>query len=323
MTATLIRKLLRDLRLPLLVVAVLLAGFQCLWVKITQRTSGELVPLFVGLAAAQKMSPLVLEEYLFKGPGKIMQTLMGGEAIKLDNAMHMLSIGYVHPLMQTIFCIWAIGRAAGAIAGEIDRGTMELLLAQPVPRWRLVLAHLCVDLLTMPVLCLALWGGTWLGTWVVGPIKPSAEGLAKLPFHVPIDREALRLEPAAIGPGLLNVFALLFAVSGYTMWISAAGRFRWRVLGGAVLLTLVQFLVNVIGQLWDVVAPLRPFTVFFYYQPQQVILSHRWAVDVGQAWNGGQPFYHVNMIAVLLGVGVVGYALALWTFSRRDLPAPL
>src|SRR5205814_1434679 len=133
------------------------------------------------------------------------------------------------------------GRAAGAIAGEIDRGTMELLLAQPVPRWRLVLAHLCVDLLTIPVLCLSLWAGTWLGTWLVGPIEPSQDSLAKLPFRVPIDPEALRLNPAAIGPGLWNVAALLFAVSGYTMWISSAGRFRTRVLGGAVLLTLLQF----------------------------------------------------------------------------------
>src|SRR5260221_3699560 len=48
--------------------------------------------------------------------------------INLDHAMDMLSIGYVHPLMQTLFCIWAIGRASGAIAGELDRGTMELLL---------------------------------------------------------------------------------------------------------------------------------------------------------------------------------------------------
>jgi ABC-2 type transport system permease protein len=323
MTITLIRKLLRDLRVALLVVAVLLGGFQCLWVKITQRTSGELVPLFLGLAAVGKMKPEILEKFLFKGPGKIMQTLMGGESIQLDHAMHMLSIGYVHPLMQTIFCIWAIGRAAGAIAGEIDRGTMELLLAQPVPRGRLVLAHLCVDLLTIPVLCLALWGGTWLGTWLVGPIEPNLEGLGELAKFVRVDPEALRLYPAAIGPGLVNVFALIFAVSGYTMWISAAGRFRWRVMGAAVLLTLVQFLINVIGQLWDVVAPLRPLTVFFYYQPQQIILSGRWTVDLGQAWNGGQPLYHVNGIAVLLLVGVVGYALALGTFSRRDLPAPL
>src|SRR5262249_17618199 len=164
---------------------------QTLWVKITQRTSGELIPLFLGLASAQKMSPLDLEAILFRGPGKIMQTLMGGDNIKLENAMHMLSIGYVHPLMQTLFCIWAIGRAGGAISGEIDRGTMELPLAQPVPRWRLILAHGCVDLLAIPVLCLSLWAGTAFGAWVVGPIEIKQEDLAKIPFPVPVDKESL------------------------------------------------------------------------------------------------------------------------------------
>jgi ABC-2 type transport system permease protein len=323
MTATLVLKILRDLRLPLLVVALLLAGFQMLWVKITQRTSGELIPLFAGLAAAQKMRLDDFQAILFKGPGKIMQTLMGGESINLENAMHMLSIGYVHPLMQTVFCVWAIGRASGAIAGEIDRGTMELLLAQPVPRGRVVLAHALVDLLTIPVLCLSLWGGTWLGTRLVGPIELQQENLAKLPFPVPIDRAALEIRPEAVGPGLWNVGALMFAVGGYTMALSACGRFRWRVLGLAVLVTLLQFLVNVVGQMWDAVAPLRPLSVFYYYQPQSIMLSGKWTVDFGQAWNGGHALYAVNVLAVLFGVGLTGYLLAWWVFSRRDLPAPL
>ena len=87
------------------------------------------------------MAPQEIEKVVFDGPGKIMRTLIGGEEITLDRAMDILSIGYVHPLMQTIFCIWAVGRAAGAIAGELDRGTMELLLAQPVRRSRVILAH--------------------------------------------------------------------------------------------------------------------------------------------------------------------------------------
>jgi hypothetical protein len=31
----------------------------------------------------------------------------------------------------------------------------------------------------------------------------------------------------------------------------------------------------------------------------------------------------LNVIVVLAVVGLVGYAGALWTFMRRDLPAPL
>lgn len=323
MTRVLIAKLLRDLRVPLIVTAILLIGFQCLWAKVTARITGELVPFFMGLAQAQKVSPMKVEETIFQGPGKIMRTLMGGENIKLDQAMDMLSIGYVHPLVQAIFCIWAVGRAAGAIAGEIDRGTMELLLAQPLARTKVILAHLCIDLITIPFLCLSLWGGTWLGTSLVGPIQAQTSELNKLPFAVEIDPSALQVHPAAFGPALVNVAALIFAVTGYTMWISASGRFRGRVLAIAVFVTLLQFLINVVGQLWDTLAVLRPFTVFYYYQPQQIALSGKWTVDPGMVWNGEHPLIGLNMIVVLVAVGLIGYGMALWTFKRRDLPAPL
>jgi ABC-2 type transport system permease protein len=320
MTGVLVRKLLRDLRVPLLVVALLLVAFECLWVKITERITGQIIP-FLGT----QVSLPGLEETLFKGPGQVLRTLIGGEHIRLNRAMDVLSIGYVHPLVQTILCVWAIGRAAGAIAGELDRGTMELLLAQPLARFRVILAHAWVDLLTIPVLCLALWAGTWLGAWLVGPIRVNEADLPKLPVPVrmkPPSPEQLALEPAAVGPALLNVAALIFAVSGTTMALSAAGRFRSRVLGTAVLVTLVQFLVNLVGQLWEALAFLRPLTVFYYYQPQQVILSGTWSVDLA-VWNGGQPLCYVPGAAVLFAVGLAGYLVALGVFTRRDLPAPL
>lgn len=312
MTGTLVRKFLRDIRVALLVVGLLLAAFQCLWAKITDRISSDLMPQLLWLGMGRNVSADEIEKTIFSGPGKIMRTMMGGETVSLFRVGDMLTVGYVHPLMITIFCIWAIGRASGAIAGEIDRGTMELLLAQPVARFRLILAHLCVDLAAIPTLCLSLWFGNWLGITAFDVREITSPGQPPGP---PIN-------PAIFGPALVSVAALLFAISGYTMWLSAAGRFRWRVLGVAVLATLFQFLVNVVGQLWDAAAFLRPFTVFYYYQPQAIILDHRWAIDLSKVWHLGQPL-PVNGVAVLAGVGSVGYALALWTFCRRDLPAPL
>ena len=136
------------------------------------------------------------------------------------------------------------------------------------------------------------------------------------------DPARLAVDPAAFAPALLLVGGLVFAVSGYTMWLSARGRFRWRVLGVAVFLTLVQFLVNLVAQMWEEgIGWVRPFTIFYYYQPQQVILKGNWTVDPGSQWGVGPlPVYG---LVVLLAVGLVGYALALATFCRRDLPAPL
>ncbi len=286
MITTLVRKLLRDVRLGLIIVALLLGAFQCLWARVTRSVSLDLWSYLAALVPFEE-----LQKKIFEGPGKIVQTLIGGETIDFRHLQDMLSIGYVHPLTQTILCVWAIGRAAGAVAGEIDRGTMELLLAQPITRSSVILAHLVVDALTIPVLCLSLWAGTCLGIWLVD----------------------LNADPLRFAPALLSVAALLFAVSGSTMWLSAAGRFHGRALGLAVLVTLLQFLVNLIGQLWDQAEPLRPFTVFYYYQPQQPILNPQWYRQV-DAW---------LRLAVLAGVGTAGYVLAWWTFHRRDLPAPL
>jgi ABC-2 type transport system permease protein len=404
MTVILLRKLLHDIWLPLLVVALLLCAFECLWARVAQRITADLLPQLTAMiekeqselpvdwkdiaslvrnegtlsprrthlikqaiavqglvspgapssiapqaavslgvatldASALKLSPLdqrelaeLLDQYkgllplvqkkltdllrsyqqkrsqkighdiqkmVFEGPGKIVQSLIGAEKLDLMRVQDTLSVGFVHPLVQVILCIWAIGRAAGAISGELDRGTMELLLAQPVPRRTLVLAQLWVDLLTIPVLCLSLWGGVCLGAWLSGLLDGA--------------NEMLRAEPLAFAPALLNVAVLIFAVSGATMFLSSLGRFRSRVLGLAVLLFLIQFLVNLIGQIWDDVAFLRPATVFYYYQPQAVILDTHWAAN-GTIW---------LQLAVLLAVGAVGYLLALWCFCRRDLPAPL
>src|SRR6478736_5727977 len=149
----LVVKLLRDVRVALGVVMLLLFAFQLLWAKVTQRIVGEVIAQLQALG----LPIAALRQVLFNQSGKVVQTLMGGENISIERAQDLLSIAYVHPLTQTILCIWAVGRAAGAIAGEIDRGTMELLLAQPISRSQLILAHLLLDVVTIPLLCLSLW----------------------------------------------------------------------------------------------------------------------------------------------------------------------
>ena len=297
MTRVLVAKLLRDIRTGLILVCLLLAAFQVLWARVSQRIadSGQILDSLrrFGLSIDD------IRATVFQGPGQIIQAIMGGEGIRIDHAADMISISYVHPLTIFILSIWAIGRASGAIAGEIDRGTMELLLAQPLRRRQVIFAHLAVDGVAIPVICLSIWAGTWLGTALVGFIGNANPSLA--------------LDPWNFGPGLVSVALLLFALSGLTMWLSAAGRFRWRVLGLAVMVALVQFLVNLIGQLWDPAAPLRPLTVFYYYQPQPMILRADWYADHA-------TWLH---LAVLAAVGIIGYAGALAVFCRRDLPAPL
>ncbi len=70
MTWTLVRKLLFDIRLALVVVALFLAAFQCLWAKITERILGQVAPFLFGLADASGLMPEDIEEAIFQGPGR-------------------------------------------------------------------------------------------------------------------------------------------------------------------------------------------------------------------------------------------------------------
>src|SRR5262249_38545755 len=159
-------------------------------------------------AEKTNVAPQVFMEIFFREEGgKVIQKLIGASGLDITRPSNLLSSGYLHPLVQTILCVWAIGRAAGAIAGEVDKGTMELLLAQPIRRSRIILSHGLVDLITIPILCLSMWAGTWLGTWVMGFLTDP--------------NPLLQANPWRYAASLLNAAVLIFAVSGYTMWISA------------------------------------------------------------------------------------------------------
>lgn len=327
MTLTLVRKLLKDVRGAFIAVAVILFLFSTFWVKVAQRVTTEIAPFFNALGSIQGVPKEAFDEILFKGPGKISQAVMGGAEIKFDRPNDFLAVELLHPVVIMLGCLWAVGRAGGAVAGELDRGTMELLLSQPVPRNRLILAHFLVDCLVIPALCLTILAGTQLGLYLVGDFTVDYTSLSKLP---PVFQSFVKAGPPTLevsaerqGLAILNLAALLFATSGLAIAVSAVGRNRWRSLGVATLVGVGMFTVNVIGQLWESVAFARPFTVFFYYQPQKIWLKNDWVVDFGEAFTPGQSLLAVPVLAVLFGAGLAGYALALVVFTRRDLPAPL
>ena len=289
MSWTLFCKVLRDLRWPWLGAAFLLTLFEGFWVKITDRFTNEVIP-----AILQKIPLKDLYHIIFEGSGKFFQAILGGEAVDLSKTGDLLSVGYVHPLPQTILMIWALARGAGALAGEIERGTMELLVAQPIPRWKIVMTHLCVDLLMIPALACCMMLGTFIGMQFVPSISVDL-----LPYW----------------KAIVLATGLAFALAGFTYAISAMGRSRWRVLAWCFGIVLFFSLLNLFGQLWDALGPWRPLSIFYYYQPQYAVLKNQWSLPVAGV--------QVPALAVMLSVAVLGYSIALWRFSKRDLPAPL
>ena len=298
-TRILLGKLWRDWRGPLALACLVLGTYELLWCKIADRIYRQVMPLINEVFALARLTPWAiktLEKRFWEGPGQIVYALLGGDLVNLNDPATVLTIGYVHPFVQFVLCVWGVGRGSAALAGELERGTMELLLAQPISRRQLVYTHLLLDLLTLPLVPTAMLIGTALGVWLLA-----------LPGVV--------LSSYAIAA--TNLMTLAFSVSGLTLIASALGRSRWKVAGGVLLLLLVMFLVNLFGQLWPPLEPYRPATLFFYFQPQLHILQNSWWVQVPNfSWSVCPPL-------VLGSLGLAGYLLAGEIFHRRDLPAPL
>ena len=124
MTFVLYRKLFRDIRWALLAVSLLLFGFGGLWVRVTEQVTTQISPLLSLAGQMQGFGPLFFHHLFFRGPGKLIQTFLGGEEVNFLEPQDTLALVTTHPLVQAIICIWAIGRAAGAVAGEIDWATL-------------------------------------------------------------------------------------------------------------------------------------------------------------------------------------------------------
>jgi ABC-2 type transport system permease protein len=323
MTLILVRKLFRDIFPALIPVCVLLFAIATLWVKISQLVTSEIAPVFNTVAAFAGDKRL-FQEVIFRGPGKVSEAALGWGDLNFEKPTEFLAMGMMHPIVLSLITIWAVGRTSGAIAGELDRGTMELLMSQPVPRNRLILAHFLIDLIVLPIICLSFYAGTQFGLAIVGPFIPDYTALRekdlRLPIPIPENPQPLEVSGQREVFGLINTCAYMFAVGGITIAISAFGRSRWKVIAYSVLIVVVMFVGNMVGQLWEPARFIRPLTFFFYYQPQKVMLQGNYLADIGSAWPGGPK---VSMIGVLAGVGLAGYLIALRTFTRRDLPAPL
>ncbi len=183
---------------------------------------------------------------------------------------------FMAPLALAFFPILA---SAGAIAGAEERGTIDVLLGNPIPRWQLVAGQFVGAAISL----LGIVAILGLYTWV--PAVLLEVGLS------------LRETAEAV----LNLWPLCLFFGGLAMLCSAV--FHRRVLAiaipGAVLISM--YFVNALGNAVEELEGIQPFTAFFYYGS---------AVEDGIDW---ENFGGLTLAALLLVL------LAALLFRRRDI----
>ena len=196
-----------------------------------------------------------------------------------------IAIGFRHPVFLIIVAAFGIGTASAAMAREIERRTVLLILARPLPRYHLVLGKGLGSLLGLVVLVAALLVGSFIGIATQGLDGIKVDLLLIMGF---------------------NALCLGLAIAGYAYLISALSSDGSRVNLLATGVTVAFFFLDFISDLFDVLDPVGLLSVFKYFDPVNV------AID------GSFPVAHIS---VLLTIAAMTFGSALLVFQRRDISA--
>ena len=207
-----------------------------------------------------------------------------GENLDYTSAAGYLNSELFSFMVPLLLLIAAVGAGARALAGEEEQGTLDLLLANPLSRRRVVLHKLAALVVEVAFLALVLWLALLVGTQAID-MHVSAGHLAAATFAA-----------ASLAVGFGAITLLLGA---------ALGR-RGAAIGIASAAAVAAYLVSSLAELVHALEPFRAASPFYHYT----------AVD---ALASGLALEHV---AFLLLVAVVAAAAAVVAFDRRDLAAP-
>jgi ABC-2 type transport system permease protein len=207
----------------------------------------------------------------------------GGNIFTLPGAV---ALGLIHPIAVAMVCVFAVGFAAAAVAGERQRGTLEVVLARPISRRS---AYGSLFGATALFLCLAILAV------LVGTVASSA-------FFGKLDE----LEIGNVPLLWLNAVLLYTALGSVALAASVSFDRLGPALGISLGFTIVSYFFEILGSLWPDAEPLQPLSVFHYLDPQSILDGKADAFD----------------LVVLAGVTLAGVVWALVVFPRRDLAAP-
>ena len=249
-----------------------------------------LIPLALGLALFEWMMTFVAREpsvssflssALRAAPPQFL-ALLNQDLVATVSAQGIIGVGYTHPFALILMAVWAVRVPSAALAGEIGRGTMDLVATRPVVRGAQVVAAFLALLAGLTVLALAAWLGTFVG--LVG--RP-LEGVT--PWRYFPVATAMWLCFVAAGTVGILVSALAREAGAAIAWTSG--------------LMAGSYVLDYAARVWPKIASLRPASLFRYYEPQQVVTAGLGASDV-------EVFGLVAAVALLAAFAV---------FSSRDL----
>lgn len=208
-------------------------------------------------------------------------TALFGDFGELSTASGFIGAELYSFMLPIVAITIAVGIGASTLAKEEESGTLELLLAGPLSRRRILFEKALALAVNVCSMAAATGLGLVLGTVLVEEFNLSFSSILWVNVAV----------------------SLLGIVMGYfALLVTAHGLSRGVALGATIGGYIIMYFANTLPNLVATLEPVRPFSVMRYFDYQAIL-------------NGNTNWLHM---LVLLSASVVLYALAQWRFSRRD-----
>jgi ABC-2 type transport system permease protein len=239
---------------------------------------GALVALNVAFYPSVRDDP-ALSDYARDLPESVRALFAGGELDLASPAGYLNSqvFALLAPLLLLIF---AIGAGSAAVAGEEERGTLELVLAHPIRRRKYVLQRFLALTVLVVALTVVLLATVALGSRVVD---------LEIGFG--------KLVAASLSVGFL---ALLFAAVGLAAGAIRAGRARAIAVAGG--LAVAAWVFDGLARSVDALEGWRPLAPYYHALGQNPLRD-------GPPWAGW---------ALLVAATTIVVVLAATGLERRD-----
>ncbi|MGH7179532.1 MAG: ABC transporter permease subunit [Tepidisphaeraceae bacterium] len=214
----------------------------------------------------------------------MMRALLGSDISEGFGPEMFAAICWVHPVVLAIVWTGAIAGCTRLPAGEVDRGTIDVLLSMPVSRWQLFIIESLMWLVSMVVIIALGAAGNQIGS----------RGVA----------DNLRADATCNFVIMVNMLALTMTVGAAAWLMSALSDRRGRAIMVVFALVLASFLTNYLAQFWEPAQKIEFLSILRYYRPLSILRHCTW------------PWRDLGVLAACssalwLSAGVI--------FARRDL----
>lgn len=195
------------------------------------------------------------------------------------------AFGYNHPMVIALIIVNAINIPARHISRELESGTLEVLLSHPVKRGRFVVTLWSSGIVLLLLITLTAFLSSIFGVYV---------------FHQLSAGAVYRILEISLNMWLFSILIL-----SYTLLIASRAKGGGLTGNVSAMIAFAFYVVFLIAQLWKTLDFLLPYNVFYYYEPQQIMLGKG----------------HLGLDTLVLGgLSALCLGLSLWFFKRRDIP---